>query len=136
MRWSVLGVLCVVLLLGGCGMSSGVKIDQDKIASLQKGKTTYDQAIQRFGKPTRSSIKSDGTRTITYKYSGFQMRGESFIPVIGGLIGGADSEQTNLVLTFNRAGILTDFESDQDGQGTATGLNAIHQDRKEVREVQ
>ncbi len=64
------------------------------------------------------------------------MRAESFIPVIGGLIGGMDSEQTSLVLTFNRAGILTDFESDQDGQGTVTGLNALHQDRKEVREVQ
>ena len=136
MRWSAFRVLGLVLLLGGCGVSSGVKIDQDKISSLQKGKTTYSEALQRFGKPTRSSIRSDGTRTVTYKYSGAQMRAESFIPVIGGLIGGMDSEQTSLVLTFNRAGILTDFESDQDGQGTVTGLNALHQDRKEVREVQ
>ena len=49
-------------------MSMGTKVEQDKLAQFQQGKTTYAEVVQQLGKPTQSILNSDGSRTIVYTY--------------------------------------------------------------------
>ena len=121
--------------LSGC-MSSGVKVDETKVAAFQKGVTTYQEVIQVLGKPTNSTFMPDGTHMIIYSYVSAQARPESFIPIVGAFVGGADSEQNTVMLTFDQNGVLKTTMTSQSGIGSGTGFEGIPQDRKDVREVQ
>ena len=125
----------LLLTLAACA-SSGVKIDQAKIEALQKGKTTYAEVLQSFGKPTSNTVLSDGSRMVFYNYFGVQTHPETFIPVVGAFVGGADSEHSIVTLNFDKSGVLKDYTASEGGSGTGTGFESLSQTRKDVREVQ
>ena len=72
-------VIVVLLALTSC-VSMGTKVDQDKLARFEKGKTTYTEVIQQLGKPTQSTVNSDGTRKVVYTYMQSQAKASNFIP--------------------------------------------------------
>ena len=117
---SVLGAF-VGLLLAGC-VSSGVKVDQNKLAQLNPGATTFNEAVALLGKPNNSSIQSDGTRSITYVYFQSQANAANFIPYVGMFAGGASSENSTIVLNFDSRGILTTYSSNQGSNDVNTGI--------------
>ena len=121
--------------LSGC-MSSGVKVDETKVAAFQKGVTTYPEVIQVLGKPTSSTFMQNGDHMIMYSYFGTQARPESFIPIVGAFAGGADTEQNTVMLAFDDQGVLKSTMSSQTGMGSGTGFEGLSQNRKVVREVQ
>lgn len=131
-RVLLVGVLC---LLVACA-SSGVKVTQEKVESLQKGKTTYAEVIRDFGNPTSSTVSANGTKIVSYSYFGYQTRPETFIPFVGAFVGGADTEHSMVMLTFDDRGILKDYTATQGGSGVGRNLEGFSQDRKEVRQVQ
>jgi outer membrane protein assembly factor BamE (lipoprotein component of BamABCDE complex) len=75
-------------------MSMGTKVEQDKLAQFEKGKTTYAEVVQQLGKPTQSTLNSDGSRRIVYTYMQSQAKAANFIPIVGAFTGGADTENT------------------------------------------
>ena len=117
---SVLGAF-VGLLLAGC-VSSGVKVDQNKLAQLHPGATTFNEAVALLGKPNNSSIQSDGTRSITYVYFQSQANAANFIRYVGMFAGGASSENSTIVLNFDSRGILTTYSSNQGSNDVNTGI--------------
>ena len=127
------GLLAVSL--SAC-MSSGVKVDETKVAEFKKGITTYPQVIQILGKPTQSMMLPDGSHMITYGYVSTQARPESFIPIVGAFVGGADTENSTVMLTFDEQGVLKSTMSSQGGTGVGMGFEGYSQDRKDVRQVQ
>lgn len=126
--------LVILLLLASCA-SSGVKIDQHSMAQFHKGKTTYSEVIAALGQPSQSGLDDTGERTISYFYMSAQARPESFIPVIGGLVGGIDSETSTASFFFDARGVLVKSSQSEGGMGYGTGFEGISQDRKVVREV-
>lgn len=48
--------------------TTGVLVQREDAASLTKGVTTVDEVISKFGKPTTSTVESNGRQTITYAY--------------------------------------------------------------------
>jgi outer membrane protein assembly factor BamE (lipoprotein component of BamABCDE complex) len=128
-------IFAIAIALSACA-SSGVKIDQSKMASLHKGQTTYSEVIQRFGRPTNDTITADGSRMVMYHYFSAQAHPENFIPIVGAFAGGADTETTMVMLQFNQNGILTTYTSSQGGSGMGMGFEGISQDRKSPREVE
>jgi len=66
-------VIVALLALTSC-MSMGTKVDQDKLTQFQKGKTTYAEVVQQLGKPTQSTLNSDGSRIVVYTYVQFLHR--------------------------------------------------------------
>jgi outer membrane protein assembly factor BamE (lipoprotein component of BamABCDE complex) len=121
-------LLIPVLLLAAC-VSSGVKVDPSKLAQFHKGETTYTEVVQKLGRPSQATVLPDGTKVITYTWVSAQARPESFIPIAGAFIGGADAENTVVSLTFDGDGILQTYTSTQGSTGTGTGFEAYSQPR-------
>lgn len=113
--------LLAACALAGC-MSSGVKVDQSKVSSLKAGVTKCAEAIALLGSPTNSSIDSNGTRTYMYTYVQMQMNAANFIPVVGYFVGGANTENSNFIMTCDAKGTLVSYHSSQGGNDIGTGL--------------
>ncbi len=127
--------IVAALLLSAC-VSAGVKVDQSKMANFKKGRTTYDEVIAQLGQPNQTMLRDDGFKTITYMYFSAQPRPESFIPYIGAVVGGADVENTMVMLTFDKRDILRNFTSTQGRTGSGRGFEAISQPRTNQPRVQ
>jgi hypothetical protein len=69
----------------------GTKVEPEKVSQFVPGKTTYAEVIQQLGKPSQSTIHSDGTRTATYMYTQSQLKAANFIPVVGMFVRGSES---------------------------------------------
>lgn len=95
--------LCVT----GC-MSAGHPIDQYAVSALQRGVTTTDMARKAMGDPQATSSTADGRTIMVYSYTQAQARPETFIPIVGPLVGGADAQGTMVTLIFGADGKLTD----------------------------
>lgn len=121
MHRSFFMLLPLVLAISGC-TSTGVQVDESALTSFEKGKTTIDDVIARLGQPTSNILLNTGQRIIGYTYIQAQARPESFIPIIGPLVGGADSHFSNVSLTFDQNGVLQSYASTQSQFGSATGV--------------
>jgi outer membrane protein assembly factor BamE (lipoprotein component of BamABCDE complex) len=111
----------IALVVSGC-TSTGVQVDENALTSFQKGKTTVNEVIARLGQPTSNILLNTGQRIIGYTYIQAQARPESFIPIIGPLVGGADSHFSNVSLTFDQNGVLQSYASTQSQFGSANGV--------------
>jgi outer membrane protein assembly factor BamE (lipoprotein component of BamABCDE complex) len=116
-----LTTLIALCTLTAC-MSYGTKVDQEQVAQFVKGKTTYAEVIQELGKPTYSTVNSDGTRMLMYSYSQRQMNAANFIPYVGMFTGGMQSENTNVMLSFDKNSVLTDYTASEGGASMGTGV--------------
>lgn len=129
-------LLVTVMAIGltACA-SAGVKVDPQKVAAFQKGKTTYSEVVEALGRPTTQTNLDNGNRIISYSYFGIQAHPENFIPYIGAFVGGSDTETTMVSMTFDRKDILRSVTSSQTGMGSGRGFEAVSQERKDTREV-
>lgn len=99
----------VLLVLSAC-TSIGTKVDQEKLSTFVKGKTTYAEVVQQLGKPDQSTINNDGTIIITYTHKQSAAKGASFIPFVGGFIeGGAGSEDITVTINFDNKSVLIGY---------------------------
>lgn len=110
-------------MLVGC-VATGTQVREDQLAKLEKGKTRIQDVVSTFGQPSSSTLNSDGSRIIVYMYVEAQARPETFIPFIGGLVGGADSRSNMVTLKFDRTGVLVDYSSSTTAMGTGYGASS------------
>lgn len=110
-----------VVMLTGC-VSGGVKVEERQLSSFEKGRTTYMQVVGQLGAPNASTLMPDGRRVIVYSYVQAQARPESFIPIVGAFVGGADSRSNMVSLVFTRDGVLESYSSSEAQYGMSTGL--------------
>jgi len=113
----------VLVALPGCS-SSGVYVSEEQISQYQRGETHISDVIQELGQPTTRSVNDKGETTIMYIYSEATVRPETFIPYVGGLVGGTDSRSNAVSLIFNQEGVMQSYSSSGTQMGTATGLSA------------
>ena len=116
----------LAFLLTSC-MSTGVKVDQSKLTEFHKGKTNYDQVVEQLGPPTQTTITDQGGKIISYTYMSAQARPESFIPLVGVFVAGADTEQSTVAFTFDQKDILRNYSSTQGSMGAGNGFEAQSQ---------
>ena len=116
-------VIAALFALTSC-MSMGTKVDQDKLTRFEKGRTTYAEVIQQLGKPTQSTVNSDGSRKVMYTYMQSQAKAANFIPIVGAFAGGADTENTNVMLDFDQNSVLTNYSATQGSSSMGTGINS------------
>ena len=110
----------MLALLSGC-VSIGKEITQDQLAGFKAGETTPDQVIAKLGAPTSNTSSADGRRSMGYMFAHSQARPGSFVPIIGPLIGGADSRSSHVVFMFGPDGKLINYLSSQSQTGMGTG---------------
>lgn len=93
----------VFLALAGCssvGNQSLKNETQESVKSkIVKGKTTKGDVLASFGEPDSRSL-IDGEEQWSYTMYNSQSKATSFIPVIGLLAGGADTQSSSLTIMF------------------------------------
>lgn len=116
-------IFIAIFSLSAC-MSMGKKVDQEKVSQFVKGKTTYAEVVQQLGKPSQSTINSDGSRTAMYMYIQSQANAASFIPIVGLFAGGANTENTTVTLSFDNKSVLTSYTASEGGSSMGTGITS------------
>jgi hypothetical protein len=119
----LLVLMASMLVLTGC-VSAGVKVDEKNLAAFGKGKTTYGEIVARLGPPTTNSLLPDGRRMLIYSWVQAQARPESFIPIVGVFVGGADSRASNVIIWIDTDGKLDSYSVSQSQVGAGQGLEA------------
>lgn len=121
--------VALTILIGGC-MSMGTQVTQKQLNGFTKGSTTYSDVTTRLGQPNTISTKSNGTRVALYTYVHSQARPESFIPVVGAFIGGADSKVNTAEFVFDQDNKLLEYSLSESNYGAGTGLaSGTYRDR-------
>ena len=69
-------------------------------------------------------MASNGTRMAVYSYAAVRSRPQNFIPYIGPLVAGYDTQSSAVTFTFDPSGVLTGTTSTQGGTGTGANLAA------------
>jgi len=110
-------------MLAACA-SSGTQVDPAKVATFQRGRTTASEVQAALGPPNGMSVLPDGSRVMVYTYVHSQARPETFIPIIGGFVGGADATMQTVSFTFGPDGMLRSGSMYQSQTGTGMGLSA------------
>lgn len=117
-----LACLTAGVLLTGC-VSAGVKVDQAQLTRFQPGVTTCDEVKAALGTPTTSTLHSTGTRQLVYTYHHSDLdAGAIALAVIGIPAGRSSTEQTNVVLDCDAAGVLQTYSSTQGQYGVGMGV--------------
>ena len=62
-------VICLLIDIAGCTLEKGTQVTQEQTAFIQKGKTTLNEIVARFGTPQRSGIRNN-QRFVDYIYRG------------------------------------------------------------------
>jgi len=116
-------VFAIVAALTGCA-ATGVKVTDAQVSAFKKGEATEAQVLQALGQPTSRMRLPDGTVMLVYSYAEASVRPTTFIPIVGGLVGGYDSRSTSATLRFGADGKLIDTYSSSATYGTGTGAAA------------
>lgn len=123
-------------LLAGCA-ASGVKVSEQQAEAFKVGSSTYSDVVAALGEPTSTTIASNGGRTASYNYTSIRSQPQNFIPYLGPLVAGYDSQSSAVTFTFDQRGVLTSTTSSQSGVGSganlAAGTNAAGRSYEGVR---
>lgn len=121
MRHFFSALLCASLM--GC-MASGTQVKEQQLSQFKAGETTYSQVVSTLGQPNSNSLLPDGSRMIAYTYVQAAARPESFIPIVGPLVGGADVHSNMVMFRFDVAGKLMNFSSTATQVGAGQNISA------------
>jgi hypothetical protein len=93
--------MAVLAMLAGCSGAS-----PEKLAQLQSGKSTVNEAIAILGTPDRDETLPDGSRMLTYVAQRSGTRAVNFVPVASHIWGGWDVKSGEAGLMFGPDGRL------------------------------
>ena len=102
-----ISAMAAILLLAGCA-TTGTRVDDAAVDKFTPGVTTEADVTKALGAPQYRSRNSDGTTMVMYNYAHTQVKGATFIPVVGLFAGGVKADMTNARFTFDANGKLTD----------------------------
>lgn len=108
MRYLILAA--AIAILAGCGTTSGTRIESSDLSSIQKGRSTKSEMIQKYGEPTETSVDSTGKETLFWYHTRSKTDAKTFIPIAGAFLGGGSSESTSLKVFLDKRGIVQDYE--------------------------
>ncbi len=117
-------LICLTLsfFLTACA-SVGNKIDRTYVDRIEKGVTTEAEIRGQLGNPMSVGVNANGEKIMTYMHVASKARPESFIPIAGLFVGGADSETTMFIITLDSdTGVVKDWNYSQSNTGVNTGL--------------
>ena len=116
-----LAVLFFVALMAGCA-SYGNEIDQSQVEIIVKGETTETEVRSMLGSPMSVGISSEGKKYYMYVYTRSQVKASSFIPVVGLVAGGADTNTQTLQVWFDESGVVSSYAYNNTDQEIKTGI--------------
>jgi hypothetical protein len=119
-RGQVVGLLCGALL-AGC-VSAGVEVSPEQMSNFKPGVTTRQEVITALGPASVQTALDDGSTLLVYTYVKSRPHPESYIPLIGSLVGGADTHSSAAVFLFDPNGILKSENNTASNVGTGLSI--------------
>jgi hypothetical protein len=117
----LLPVVFACVVIAGCA-SSGTQVKESTLTQFKAGVTTEIDVIKALGPPQTNMSNSDGTKSIMYVYAHSQVKGQSFIPVVGLFAGGATAQSNVVTFDFDQSGILKAYRSSANTTDVNTGI--------------
>ena len=75
------------------------------------GTDTVATVTAKLGQPQNLSSSSDGNTTLIYVSNKAHVKAATFIPFVGGFVGGAKGHQTTKIFVFGRDGALLSYST-------------------------
>lgn len=122
MKHTIIAILAIFLV--ACA-SSGREINRDILGQIVKGKTKETEVRELLGKPTSMGYTSEGFKHVTYIYAKSQSKFYNFIPYVGAVTGGSDTETQTLQVWFDEKDVVTRHAYSESAQEHQSGLGAL-----------
>ena len=115
-----------VLLLAGCASVGNETLRQETEASVQtkivEGKTTKPEVRGMFGSPLKTSFTDGGLEIWTYEFSKVSADAVSYIPIVNLFGATASGTKKELVVLFDKAGVVQRFSMSESDVKQKTGV--------------
>lgn len=115
---TTLTAIIAAAMLAGC-MTAGMDVKPEQVQSFQPGKTTRGEIETALGRPNVVKKLSDGTTALIYQHVDVRVRPETFIPFIGGLVGGSDMRTNEVTFNIDKNGLFESTSSATTEQGAS-----------------
>ena len=114
-----------ICLITGCSTSGNQKIKNETAQSLQskiiKDKTTKTELLAQLGEPDTRTTLDDGNEQWRYFMYNNQFNASTFIPVVGLLTGGSQTQSRTLEIDFNGE-TVSKWTFSTDNNNTKSGI--------------
>lgn len=115
----------IVFLLSGCSTSGNQNLKNETPQSLQskiiKNKTTKTELLTKLGEPDTRTTLDDGNEQWRYFMYNNQSNASTFIPVVGLLTGGSQTQSRTLEIDFNGE-TVSKWTFSTDNNNTKSGI--------------
>lgn len=115
----------IVFLLSGCSTSGNQNLKNETPQSLQskiiKNKTTKTELLTKLGEPNIRTTLDDGNEQWRYFMYNNQFNASTFIPVVGLLTGGSQTQSKTLEIVF-KGEIVSKWTFSTDNNNTKSGI--------------
>lgn len=125
--------LLATVLLAGCA-ASGVQVSKDAALQFKEGVTTEAEILEKMGRPTTIML-SGNTKVIAYSGMQYQVKGATFIPIVGAFAGGSDFNLTSVTYEIDPNGVLKKATYAQSSGGNRMGTTPVEMSPTEPRAV-
>ena len=124
-RFITASFFIIVFLLSGCSISGNQNLKNETPQSLQskiiKNKTTKTELLSKLGEPDTRTTLDDGNEQWKYFMSNNQFNATTFIPVVGLLTGGSQTQSKTLEIDF-KGETVSKWTFSSDNNNTKTGI--------------
>ncbi|HEC8684825.1 hypothetical protein DW209_07525 [Enterobacter hormaechei] len=124
-RFITASFFIIVFLLSGCSISGNQNLKNETPQSLQskiiKNKTTKTELLTKLGVPDTRTTLDDGNEQWKYFMSNNQFNATTFIPVVGLLTGGSQTQSKTLEIDF-KGETVSKWTFSSDNNNTKTGI--------------
>ncbi|EAB7359848.1 hypothetical protein JFK33_09330 [Escherichia coli] len=124
-RFITASFFIIVFLLSGCSISGNQNLKNETPQSLQskiiKNKTTKTELLTKLGEPDTRTTLDDGKEQWKYFMSNNQFNATTFIPVVGLLTGGSQTQSKTLEIDF-KGETVSKWTFSSDNNNTKTGI--------------
>ena len=124
-RFITASFFIIVFLLSGCSTSGNQNLKNETPQSLQskiiKNKTTKTELLTKLGEPDTRTTLDDGNEQWRYFMYNNQFNASTFIPVVGLLTGGSQTQSKTLEIDFNGE-TVSKWTFSTDNNNTKSGI--------------
>ncbi|ECE8262537.1 hypothetical protein EVI75_24145 [Salmonella enterica subsp. enterica serovar Hvittingfoss] len=117
--------LFAISLISGCSTSGNQNLKNETAQSLQskiiKNKTTKADIVSKLGEPDTKTSLDDGNEQWRYFMYNNQFNASTFIPVVGLLTGGSQTQSKTLEIDF-KGEIVSKWSFSSDNSNTKSGI--------------
>ncbi|WP_183060592.1 hypothetical protein [Salmonella enterica] len=114
-----------ISLISGCSTSGNQNLKNETAQSLQskiiKNKTTKADIVSKLGEPDTKTSLDDGNEQWRYFMYNNQFNASTFIPVVGLLTGGSQTQSKTLEIDF-KGEIVSKWSFSSDNSNTKSGI--------------